>query len=208
MSTHAASGTMFACSPPAMRPAFHVGSPRRECFRAANRTGRRSSRPRSSAAILRIALTPSEGREEWAALPDTWRRNRSTPLCATTTARSVGSPTTAPAAAMPASTSAAIPVWVYSSSTAPTNQTSRRGRSRPCVTRASASTIAAIAPLQSQAPRPSRRPSTIRGVKGSTCPVTAGTVSMWASKRSPGPGSRPASLATRFARAGRPSAAG
>ncbi len=102
--------------------------------------------------MWRIASTPVAGSEPCAATPCVSTSSQAKPLCATATARFVGSPTIAASARRPLATTASVPRLRYSSSATAVRITSFASPSR---TAAAAAIIqAASAPLVSQAPRP------------------------------------------------------
>ena len=94
ISTVQRSGTTLTAVPPQMRPMLSVGLPTSGWRRWARRW-RRSPRAAMTGTMRSMALIPSSGRELCAVRPAVEMRARETPLCATTTRRSVGSPTTA-----------------------------------------------------------------------------------------------------------------
>ena len=101
-----------------------------------------------------MALSPRWGVELWQATPRVRTFQRTAPLWQLTRSSRVGSATIARSARGGPAASRDEPVWVNSSSTvqAMTTEAEPGGRSR--TSRAKASSIAAIPPLMSQAPRP------------------------------------------------------
>ena len=153
--------------------------------------------------IASIAFSPLAASPAWAGRPATRTENHSTPTCAFQIAPPVGSVMTAASARLPASTHAAAPLPVHSSSTTDCSSTGPRGanpsRRRP----ATAPTIAARPAFMSPAPRPYIHSPSRRGSNGSEDHSADGsglTTSMWPLRISDRPrAAGPASVAVTLA---------